>query len=280
MITKTHFRDILTVIGLSIVLTIFITHPGFSQDTTKTKGNKKVKIIAKVITDKDGKTQEFDTTINLNRDLKPGEEKEMLKNFEKRFGDLDDQMKDLEIQLNAMNLPDSGMMDSIMQLTEKAMKLRGNLGKYHFRHNFSPRAFNYNFDFDIPDIPEPPEPPMIEEFDEGTPGMLHNRMQGMMRGKGESLNSVLGDIPMDHVKSYSIKETKHGKKITIELNDEPLVEHQQKVIIMRSPRPEMRHMQNQRHKMQMQKRRMIRQHDQEQKQLEEKQETKDQQNKL
>ena len=264
MITKTFLKDILTVIGLSVVLTIFITHPGFSQDTTKTKGDKKVRIIAKVITDKDGKTQEFDTTINLNRDLQPGEEKELLGDFEKRFSDLGDQMKDLEIELNAMNLPDSGMMDSIQQLTEKAMKLRGHMGRYHFRHNSSPRAFNYNFDFDIPDVPEPPQPPLIEEFDEETtPGMLRNRIQGMMNGRGESLNSVLGDIPMDHVKSYSIKETKHGKRITIELNDEPLIEHQQKVIIMRSPRPQMRHMQNQRH--QMQKRMIIRQGEQEKK---------------
>lgn len=262
MTTKTLFRDILTVIGLSIVLTIFITHPGFSQDTTKTKGDKKVRIIAKVITDKDGKTQEFDTTINLNRDLKPGEEKELLGDFEKRFGDLGDQMKHLEIEMNDMNLPDSGMMDSIQQLTEKAMKLSGHMGKYHFRHNISPHAYNYNFDFDIPDVPEPPQP-LIEEFDDDAPGMLHDRIQGMMNNREGSLNSVLGDIPMDHVKSYSIKETKHGKRITIELNDEPLIERQEKVIIMRSPRPEMRHRQNQRH--QIQKRIIIRQGDQEKK---------------
>ncbi len=260
MITKTHFRDILTIIGLSIVLTIFITRPGFSQDTTKTKGDKKVRIVAKIITDKDGKTQEFDTTINLNRDLKPGEEKEMIKNFELRVKDLGDEMKNLEVELNEIKLPDSGMMDSVQQLTERALRLSGGHGR-HFRHNFAPRAFNYDYNFSIPDIPDTPRP-FIEEFDdETTPGMIDTEIHGMLRGKGESLNDLLGNIPMDRVKSYSIKDTKNGKRITIELNDEPIIEHQREVIIMRSPRPDGRHRQGPQHH--MQKRIIIRQGDQE-----------------
>jgi type III secretory pathway component EscR len=67
MISKTYFRDILTVVGLAIVLTIFLTRPVFSQDTTKMKGDKKVRIVAKIVEDKNGKRQEFDTTINLDR---------------------------------------------------------------------------------------------------------------------------------------------------------------------------------------------------------------------
>jgi uncharacterized membrane protein len=55
MYSKTLLKDILTVIGLSIALTIFITHPGFSQDTTKINSDKKVKITAKIIQDNNGK---------------------------------------------------------------------------------------------------------------------------------------------------------------------------------------------------------------------------------
>lgn len=253
MIRKTNFRDILTIFGLSIALTIFITRPGFSQDTTKMKGDKKVRIVAKIITDKDGKTNEFDTTINLDRNLKPGEEKELMKGFEMRFKDLGDEMKDLEVEMNAMNLPDSGMMDSIQQLTERAMKHQGDLRKFHFRRNFSPRAFNYNYNFDMPDLAEPPQP-FIREFNEENSG-------GMSEGKGGSLNDLLGDIPMDKVKSYSIKDTKDGKRIVIELNNEPLIEHHREVIILRSPRPDGRHGQGPRH--QMKKRIIIREGNQE-----------------
>ncbi|MFH1297594.1 MAG: hypothetical protein ABIJ04_10015 [Bacteroidota bacterium] len=41
--------------------------------------------------------------------------------------------------------------------------------------------------------------------------------------KGESLSDVLGDIPMSAVKSYKIRETKNGKRITIEISDDPLL---------------------------------------------------------
>ena len=240
MYSKTLLKDILTVIGLAVALTIFITHPGFSQDTTKTKADHKVKIVAKVIMDKDGKKQEFDTTINLDRPLKPGEENEMMKHFEMQFKDLGNQMKDLEIELNAMNLPDSGMIDSIQRFAEKTIVLNGyGNGNFHMRHHNGPRAFNYQFDF--PEPPEPPQP-LIEEFnDDNLPGMSQERNNSFFRSHSQSLNDILGDIPMDRVKSYSIKDTKDGKKIVIELKNGLVVENHNKVIIIHTPRPEGRH---------------------------------------
>ncbi len=88
MISKTYFRNILTIVGLSIALTILITRPGFSQDTTKVKGNKKVKIVAKIVEDKNGKRQEFDTTINLDRKFDRGEEYAIMKDFKMRMKDI------------------------------------------------------------------------------------------------------------------------------------------------------------------------------------------------
>jgi hypothetical protein len=75
------------------------------------------------------------------------------------------------------------------------------------------------------------------------------------------LNDLLGDIPMDRVKSYSIRDTKDGKKIVIELKNEPFIEHHRNVIIMHSPRPEGRHGQGPRQ--QMKKRIIIREGNQE-----------------
>jgi hypothetical protein len=59
------------------------------------------------------------------------------------------------------------------------------------------------------------------------------RFQG--EGEGQSLNDLLGDIPMDRVKHYSIKDTKNGKKIVIELENGPIVEKHNQVIIIREP---------------------------------------------
>jgi hypothetical protein len=246
MISKTHFRDILTFFGLSIALTIFITRPGFSQDTTKMKGEKKIRITAKIVEDKNGKRQEFDTTINLDRRLRPGEEKEMMKDFEMRFRDLDDQMKELEVEMNEMKLPDSGMMDSVQRFTERAFRFRGEPGNMHFRHHLNPQAFNFDYNFEMPESAESPQQLFREFKDENGHGMFNERRQrmfsedrpGLSKGKDESLNDLLGNIPIDRVKSYSIKDTKDGKRIIIELNKEPFIEHHRDVIIIRSPRPE------------------------------------------
>jgi len=249
MISKTHFRDILTIFGLSIALTIFITRPGFSQDTTKTKGDKKIKMVTRVVEDKNGKRLEYDTTINLDRRLKPGQEKGIMREFEIRFKDLDDQMKDLEVELNEMRLPDTGMMDSIQRLTERAFRFRGGPGNAHFRRNFSPRTFKFDYNFDFPESPEPPQPLIEELNEENAPGMFNEENPGMFKGKSESLNDLLGDIPMDRVKSYSIKDTKDGKRIIIELNKEPFIEHHRDVIILRTPRHEGRRGEGPRHQM-------------------------------
>jgi hypothetical protein len=260
MYSKTLLKDILTVIGLSIALTIFITHPGFSQDTTKINSDKKVKITAKIIQDNNGKKQEFDTTINLDRDLKPGEEQELMKSFQMKFKDLGDQMKNLQVEISNMDIPDSGMMDSVQRMVEKEIVLSGSgNGKMHFRNHYGPRAYNYDYHLDFPELPEPPQP-LIEEFnDENVPHIREHSFTH--RSNGQTLNDILGDIPMDRVKSYSIKDTKDGKKIEIELKNGPVVENHNKVIIIHTPRPEGRHGEGPDHR--IKKRVIIRDGDQE-----------------
>ncbi|MGA3013994.1 MAG: hypothetical protein ABSD71_08160 [Bacteroidales bacterium] len=238
MIKKTYLLDILTVIGLSAMLTIFITRPGFSQDTTKMKGVKKVTIQAKIITDNNGKKQEFDTTINLNRGLRPGEMHEMMKDFEFRMRGLGDEMKELQAEMNDMKLPDSGMMDSAARMMDSTWKNWEGNRNFHFRHNFKPGEFDYNYHFDFPEVPEPPQVFLHEFGDENFPKGFNEERRSRIKEKDESLNDVLGDIPMENVKSYSIKDTKDGKRIVIELKKDPFIENHKNVIIIRTPRPE------------------------------------------
>jgi hypothetical protein len=51
---------------------------------------------------------------------------------------------------------------------------------------------------------------------------------------GQTLSDIIGDIPMDRVKSYSIKDKKNGKRIVIDIEDAPLMERDNRVIILRN----------------------------------------------
>jgi hypothetical protein len=157
-------------------------------------------------------------------------------------------MKHLEVEVNDMNLPDSLMTDSVRRLCKKAFIYSGCRGKGQTMRNCCPEAFNFDYNFEMPEFCRHPQSFFGEFGDESDPGMREEEFL-MNKGKGESLNDLLGDIPMERVKSYSIKDTKNGKKITIELNKDPLVEHHEKVIIISSPGPGERHGQGRQQKM-------------------------------
>ena len=61
-------------------------------------------------------------------------------------------------------------------------------------------------------------------------------IRGWKSKKGESLSDVLGDIPMSSVKSYKIRDTKYGKKMVIEVNDDFPMHHSEDVIVISRPR--------------------------------------------
>ncbi|MFH1160482.1 MAG: hypothetical protein V1733_05995 [bacterium] len=66
----------------------------------------------------------------------------------------------------------------------------------------------------------------------------HGEPFGPMKMKrGETLSDVLGDIPMSAVKSYKIKETRDGKKITIEVSDDYPVFQAKDVMFIQYPHP-------------------------------------------
>ena len=193
--------------GVAVILAIFITRPAFSQSNAKKESTKK--IMVKVVSDDNGKTTVIDTT---------------------------------------MEMPDSAMIDSIRQEIEKVIELGS--GDKHCRMKMQkmPGGFSYNFD-----MPCPPECPMdleelagmdfegiepgreMEEYfgESREPGIEKRMMR--MGGHGQTLNDLLGDIPMDRVVSYSIKDRKGGKRITIDLSDAPTFENQERVVVIREP---------------------------------------------
>jgi len=65
--------------------------------------------------------------------------------------------------------------------------------------------------------------------------------------KGESLSDVLGDIPMSAVKRYKIRDTKYGKKIVIEVNNDFKMHHSENIIVITPPRPPRVHVKMPRH---------------------------------
>jgi len=187
---------------VAISIAIFTSRPVYSQGNVKKEPGKKITV--KIVSDDNGKTTVTDTT------------------FEN---------------------PDSNMMDSINRQIEKVI-VTGKGGKHgHFRVHNMPESFNYNFE--IPDMPE--SPVNIEEIETLGNGsgedleecMSRNFGQGMHQqscccgGKGQTLNDLLGEIPMDRVTGYTIKDRKNGKRIIIDLKDAPIFERQNRVIVIR-----------------------------------------------
>ncbi len=193
------------VFGTALILSISMIKPAFSQEPAKKESYKK--IVIKIVSDDNGKTTMIDTT---------------------------------------MEIPDSAMVDSIKNEIEKVIATGKGGKNAHFKFHQMPQGFNYDFD-----IPSAPEFPMrIEELEDidcdgMIPGgemddccqgwMTPGGHQRIMRSGGhqQTLNDMLGDIPMDRVVSYSIKDRKNGKRIIIDLNDAPVFEQQDRVIIIR-----------------------------------------------
>ncbi len=65
----------------------------------------------------------------------------------------------------------------------------------------------------------------------GEPDMHREMVRVRPPKSGESLSDVLGDIPMRAVTSYKIKETKNGKRITIEVSDDVMDDLHEDILI-------------------------------------------------
>jgi hypothetical protein len=231
MITTKTRLNFFTLLGFTAIATLFLAFSGFSQDTTKVKSGKKGKIVAKVVADKNGHYTVYDTTINLDRDLKPGEQQEIMKNIQVRMKDIDDQMKNVEIELSDLNLPDSLLNDSAFCKSARMM-WKNCQGNGQWKGECLPGGFSYDFDMDNPGNCLGICRGRGHGGNLCPPGSCRSMMMIGDDDPGETLSDLIGDIPLDRVTSYSIKDIKNGKKIVIEVQDEPFGGSCNKVIVI------------------------------------------------
>jgi len=209
------FKSISMVIGVIIMFTIFITKTGHSQ-TAEPKGKKKT-IILKVTADKDGKNIVIDTTFITPEGTDPKEIEEMAEKLQKEMQGLEKEMEEVQVRV-LLDLPDSAMIDSLHNVIDKMVILKKGPRKHMKIYANKPHEFEYEFN-----VPCPSDHMTGHEIFEGPgwSGYLGDQDKRVFRfeDKGQTLTDILGDIPMEKVRNYSIKNTKYGKKIVIEIED-------------------------------------------------------------
>ncbi|MDP1620752.1 MAG: hypothetical protein Q8M08_00290 [Bacteroidales bacterium] len=132
-----------------------------------------------------------------------------------------------------MEFNDDANMDSVRREIRKVFRVGKDGRRHQLKFRNMPRAFDY--DFDVSSSSD-----CLKDLDE----LKEIEWEGMnMRSgnEGRTLSDVLGDIPMDRVTGYSIRERKNGRRIIIDLNNTPVFERQKKIIVIREPGKIKRH---------------------------------------
>ncbi|MEI6455426.1 MAG: hypothetical protein WCO93_03985 [bacterium] len=211
------FKSIPMMIGLALIFSIFIIKPVKAQNELKKEKNKTV--VLKVVSDKDGKTTIIDTTFTTD-DIDPDALKKMAKELQIEMKGLEKEMKDVQVMITA-DIPDSGEMDSITKKIEKCIVIqRGPGGHVRVHGDKNPHRYEYKYNFDFPcEVGDLPSPEDFEDIYRGHGNVFSGGDFFYREKRGETISDVIGDIPMSKVKNYSIKNTKYGKKIVIEIED-------------------------------------------------------------
>lgn len=95
------------------------------------------------------------------------------------------------------------------------------------------RSQGYDYEFEVPCPPDVPPPMKRREGFEGDYWPDRDMRTFQYENKRPTLSDILGDIPLDRVKSYSIKDRKKGKRIIIDIEDAPLIMNQDRMIFLR-----------------------------------------------
>lgn len=201
-----YFTSRISVISAIVFSLIFVVRPARAQSDTTSLSQSRISM--KIIQKTNGDSTVLDTTMT----------------FDGSFSDKE--IREMTIK----------MKEQAKSLREQMEKLRAQMGDL--------RGFNFEFDMpEFPDFPEMitiPEIPDLAEIDIDSdsetvpekPGQPLRIIHRHSSGQGD-LNDVLGEIPMERVKSLSIKERKNGRKIVIEVDDTPSRRINKKVIIIR-----------------------------------------------
>jgi hypothetical protein len=224
------FKSITMVMLISGLLIFTLSFNVEAQNSSKNEGKKGV-VVLKIKKDDNGKSTVVDTTFTIST---PGGKEELekyLKKHEVELEDLDEELDNIEVFVDMSDFPDSIATDSVLK---KVRIISRDIRSPHFKWHNREDGFDYSYDFDIPCPPDIPPPPFpgCEGFErEFLPG--HDMRVFRYDHKRQTLSDIIGDIPMDRVKSYSIKDRKNGKRIIIDIDDAPLRENQDRVIIIR-----------------------------------------------
>jgi len=205
------------VIGFIIMLAIFITKTNYAQNTEiKDKGKKKT-VILKIMADNNGKTTIIDTTFTMPEGSDLKEIQEMTDKLGKEMKGIEDEMKEMQFNI-LVDMSDSTQMDSLGNVVEKVVVLNKGHRNHFKMHCGEPNAFDYEFEV-------PSHRDIIRKFNDfDRQGLArnwgdHDERVYRFDNNGGSLTDILGNIPMERVRNYSIKDTKYGKKIVIEIED-------------------------------------------------------------
>jgi len=223
---KTVFITKFEILSVMLIFLALIFSAGaYAQDTITKKEPKVIRI--KVNTDGDGESVTIDTSFTIDDEF--DEEA-----FEAYMSDFDDKMKEMEVHLEKLDFDEAEWDRLEDQFKEMEIHLEG-VGKECDHYKKAMKAYKHCI-------------PRHMEFYSQRPHHYycapdHHRdiVRWHEKPKGESLSDVLGDIPMSAVKSYKIRDTKYGKKIVIEVNDDYPGEFSEEVILIRTPEvPEIR----------------------------------------
>jgi len=213
--------------GLMIMVFSFVSHAQ-EPDTSKSK---RAKVVLKIKKDNKGMTTVIDTVFNLSAPGGQKEFEEAMKQYETEMDRLDDELKNIEVYVDIHDLSDSLISDSLIKHLKIIEKDKG---CHRFRWDTEPYGFDYGFEYPcLPDIDAYyfGDNEELEEY-----YMPRHYMRNFQfDNRNQTLSDLLGDIPMERVKSYKIKDRKNGKQIIIELEDGPIIEKSNRVIIIREP---------------------------------------------
>jgi hypothetical protein len=211
------------------LLTSVMSFPVVAQSSAKT-GSKKGVVVLKIKKEDNGKSTVIDTTFTITTPAGQKALEEYMEQYEKELGKVSEELENIEVLVDMPGSPDSLVNDSIikrLRVTGKDMRCP------RFRWLDKPEGFDYEFDVPCPHVFPPSDIPDEGFEEEYWPG--HDIRLFQYGNDRHTLSGVIGDIPMDRVKSYSIKDTKHGKRIIIDIEDAPVLNKKDRIIIIREP---------------------------------------------
>ncbi|MBL6949099.1 MAG: hypothetical protein ISR57_00495 [Bacteroidales bacterium] len=210
---------------LTMMIALVFSAAIFAQETVSEEKRKVIKL--KIGSDGDDEHFTLDTTIVIDENFDEEEFEAYMSNFKEKMKNLqfhmqgldlhEDQLKDMEKSLQEMEVHLMGVEFDAQHLESLADVYEHFESPRHmefYSDSDHPRSFRYNWTHDCRD----------------------KDIMKFTGKKGESLSDVLGDIPMSAVKSYKIRDTKYGKKIVIEVNDDFPMHHSEDVMIITRPR--------------------------------------------